>query len=55
MTDTTNDGRPRGDHPAPPKGETVAATAKDEAILRDERQTARQAPDTASPGEGASN
>jgi hypothetical protein len=53
MTDTVSDGRPDDDGFAPLNGEADVETAKQEAILRDERQTERQAPDTASPGEGA--
>jgi hypothetical protein len=53
MTDTANDGRPDDGGLAPLNGETDAEAAKDAAILRDERQTERQAPDTANPGEGA--
>lgn len=53
MTDTANDGRPDPGDLAPGGGETGAEAAKDQTIQRDERQTERQAPDTASPGEGA--
>ena len=45
---------PPAEHPAQGKRDHEAAVAaREEAIARDERQTVRQAPDSASPGESA--